>query len=155
MNPNKASGPDGISHRMLKLITNEIAKPLCYIFNWSMINHVFPSIWKEANVSPIFKKENPSLPENYRPISLLSCVGKIFERVVFKYIYNHLISHNLLYNLQSGFLPNHSTTHQLIEIYHSVLLAMENRQHTVLVFCDFSKAFDRVWHAGLLLKLEK
>ena len=102
-----------------------------------------------------FQKGESELAANYRPISLLSCVGKILERIVYKYIYNHLSKYKLLYSLQSGFLPHHSTTHQLIELYHNVLMAMENNEYTALVFCDFSKAFDRVWHRGLLFKLEK
>jgi hypothetical protein len=63
---------------------------------------------------PLFKKGDKSLISNYRPISLLSAVGKVFERIVFKEVFNHLISNNLLYKFQSGFIPGHSTVHQLI-----------------------------------------
>lgn len=75
------------------------------------------------------------------------------ERVIYKHVYNHLINNNLLYEYQSGFLPKRSTVHQLIEIYNTVLNSLEKRETCCFVFCDFSKAFDRVWHKGLLHKL--
>ena len=92
---------------------------------------------------------------NYRPISLISCVGKSFERIVFKNVYNHLMANSLIYKFQSGFLPGHSTVHHLIEVIHHTCLALENYETTCQIFCDISKAFDRVWHRGLILKLEK
>ncbi|PJE78081.1 hypothetical protein CI610_02987 [invertebrate metagenome] len=150
---NKASGPDGISHKMLKLLSSEIAIPLSFIFNYSLSSSIYPDNWKIAHVMPIFKANDASIVSNYRPISLLSCIGKLFERVVHKHIYNFLIENDLIYKYQSGFLPNHSTTHQLIELYHSIITSLENYEHSILIFCDFSKAFDRVWHKGLLHKL--
>ena len=104
---------------------------------------------------PIFKKGDKSDVSNYRPISLISCVGKSFERIVFKNVYNHLMANSLIYKFQSGFLPGHSTVHHLIEVIHHTCLALENYETTCQIFCDISKAFDRVWHRGLILKLEK
>ncbi|PJE78524.1 hypothetical protein CI610_02532 [invertebrate metagenome] len=150
----KASGPDGISHRMLQLLSSEISIPLSFIFNYSLSSCIFPESWKIAHVMPIFKANDASIVSNYRPISLLSCIGKLFERVVYKHIYIFLIENDLIYKYQSGFLPNNSTTHQLIEIYHSIISSLENYEHSILIFCDFSKAFDRVWHKGLLHKLD-
>ena len=80
---------------------------------------------------------------------------KVFERVVFKYIYNHLHAYDLLYDLQAGFRPGHSTVTQLIEIYHTVCLALESKELSCFTFCDISKAFDRVWIKGLIFELEK
>jgi hypothetical protein len=80
---NKASGPDEVSHRMLKQTLNTICKPLCTLFNRSIKENIFPSSWKKANVMPLFKKGNKEQPSNYRPISLISCVGKVMERFVF------------------------------------------------------------------------
>lgn len=151
---NKASGPDGISHRMLKYTSKTIAVPLCKLFNISLCSKSFPALWKLAHVMPIFKKGDRSVVSNYRPISLVSCVGKAFERVVFKYVYNHLITNSLIYQYQSGFLPGHSTVHHLIELTHQTCLALEKYETNCQIFCDISKAFDRVWHRGLLLKLE-
>ena len=103
---------------------------------------------------PIFKKGDKHDPSNYRPIALLSTVGKLFERIIHKHLHNFMIEHNLIYKYQSGFLPNNSTVYQLLEMYHNICMSMEEKKSTCMVFCDISKAFDRVWHKGLLLKLE-
>ena len=154
LDPNKASGPDVISHRMLKICPDKVAIPLQIIFNKSLSQCIYPTSWKIANVIAIFKKGDSSLPSNYRPISLISCVGKVMERVVFKHVYNHLFNNKLIYEYQSGFLPKHSTVHQLIEIYDCILNALETKEICCFVFCDFSKAFDKVWHIGLLHKMK-
>ena len=101
------------------------------------------------------KKGDKSIPANYRPISLLSNLGKIIERIIFKHVYNHLFSNNLLYKYQSGFRPEHSTTFQLIDIFHHICQSFDAKQYSCMVFCDISKAFDKVWHRGLLFKLRQ
>jgi len=155
LNLNKASGPDLVSHKMLKGVAKSISKPLAVIFNRSITESLFPDCWKIANVVPIFKKGEKTSVTNYRPVSLLSCCGKLFERVVFKHMYNFFLENNLLYKYQSGFLPNHSTTFQLIDIFHHICQSFDNKQFSCMVFCDISKAFDRVWHKGLLFKLKQ
>ena len=77
------------------------------------------------------------------------------ERVIFKHIYNHLHMNSLIFRNQSGFLPNHSTVFQLIDIYDQICRAFDEKKSTCIVFCDISKAFDRVWHRGLLFKLRQ
>ena len=74
------------------------------------------------------------------------------ERVVYKYIYNYIIEHSLLYSYQSGFLPGHSTVYQLLESYHNICKNIDtgNRLSSIIIFCDISKAFDRVWHTDLI-----
>jgi len=155
LNINKACGYDLISHKMLKNTVQSVAKPLCLLFNRSLNEGLYPDNWKIANVTPLFKKGDKSEVSNYRPVSLLSCCGKLFERLVFKHLYNFFLENNLLYKYQSGFLPNHSTTFQLIDIYHHICQTFDNKQFSCMVFCDISKAFDRVWHKGLLYKLSK
>ena len=91
----------------------------------------------------------------YGPVSLSSNASKSFERIIFKHIYNHICENELLYKYQSGFLPGHSTVHHLTEINHNTCISLENYEANCQVFCDISKAFDRVWHRGLLHKLEK
>lgn len=150
----KASGQDEISHHMLKNVCNTICKPLELLFNMSLSAAVYPKLWKLAKVMPLFKKGDRHSPSNYRPISLLSTVGKVFERVIFKHMYNYFIENALFYKYQSGFLSGHSTVYQLIEIYHNICLSLEEKKHTCIVFCDISKAFDRVWHTGLYIKLK-
>ena len=155
LNIHKASGPDGISNTMLKYVAKSIAKPLTSLYNRLLKHNHFPDIYKYSHVIPLFKKGERYLPSNYRPVALLSNVGKCMERMIFKRIYNFLSANNLLYKYQSGFVPGHSTTHQLIVIYHHVCQAFDNNQFSCMVSLDISKAFDRVWHVGLLHKLEQ
>ena len=152
---NKAVGPDIVSNRMLLAVRNEISKPLCLLFNKSLNDKIFPDQWKIAHVIPLFKSGDKSLPSNYRPVSLLSCVSKVLEKIVFKNIFNHLHGNKLLYKYQSGFIPGYSTSHQLIELYNKILSALNEKLLTSITFADISKAFDTVWIKALLHKLEK
>ena len=120
------------------------------MFNLFLSNSFVPYIYKQGNVSPIFKKSDPSDPNNYRPISLLSCVGKLMERCIFKHIYNFIINNNILTKFQSGFIRGDSTTNQLLYIYNDFCKAIDEGKEVRVVFCDISKAFDRVWHRGLI-----
>ena len=142
LNPNKAVGPNLISNKMLIAVKNEIVLPLSMLFNKSLKLGVFPSDWKMSHVIPLFKKGDNSLVSNYRPVPLLCCISKVLEKIVYKHLYNHLHQHRLLYKFQSGFLPGHSTNHQLIELYHEILLALDNSQLTSVTLCDISRAFD-------------
>ena len=155
LDPNKASGPDLISNKMIKPVVTVIVKPLCILFNRSLREAVFPDIWKLGNLVPLFKKGDRSKTSNYRPVSLLSNIGKIQERIVFKHMYNHFVNNNLLFKYQSGFRPGHSTTYQLVDIFHHICQSFDEKQYSCMVFCDISKAFDKVWHKGLLFKLRQ
>ena len=149
----KASGPDGISNRILKELSHELSSPYCSLFNQSLRSGIFPSPYKDANVSPVPKKGDLSVVSNYRPISLLNSDAKLFERLVFKHFFNHLQGNNMLSSLQSGFIPGDSTVNQLTYLYHTFCEALDAGKEVRAVFCDISKAFDRVWHAGLVHKL--
>ena len=151
---NKSSGPDFVSPRLLKEGASIIVKPLTKIFNKSLQSAHFPKPWKYANVTPIHKKEDKSLPSNYRPVSLLSQIGKSMEKCIHKHMFNYVNLHQLLTPLQSGFIPKDSTTNQLIHLYHTFCEAVDDGKEVSVVFCDISKAFDRVWHKGFLHKLE-
>ena len=148
----KAHGPDGISNRLLKETAKTISKPLASLFNKSFELGKVPKVWKEANVTPIFKKEDKSLVSNYRPISLLSSLGKIQERVVYIHLYRYLKTNDLLNRRNSGFKELDSAMNQLLLITDKIHKALEQGQEICLVFLDVSKAFDRVWHSGLLHK---
>ncbi len=128
LNVNKASGPDMISHAMLKMAGNCIVAPLTRLFNLSLTTSTFPTIWKRANVVPIFKKNDVAIRDNYRPISLLSCVGKLFERSVFKYVFNFLRYNNAISLKQSGFMPGDSTVYQLAHLYHIFSEALDKQK---------------------------
>ena len=141
---------------MIKICNESITVPLKIIFDESLKNGVFPEIWKRANVVPIHKKEDKSLVKNYRPISFLSIFGKIFERVIYNSLFNYFISNKLFPPSQSGFLPGDSCIAHLLSIIHEIQTAFdENPTDDVRgVFLDISKAFDKVWHDGLLYKLK-
>ena len=84
LNPNKASGDDGISHKMLNGVSKSVSKPLCILMNRSFSEGIFPDTWKLANVILIFKKGDKSQPSNYRPVALLSCIGNLQEGLFLK-----------------------------------------------------------------------
>jgi len=151
----KASGPDGIDNRILKEAMHQLSNPLCDLFNSCLNTCKMPSCWKTANVCPIFKKGDPSLASNYRPISLLNTTEKIFERILHKHIFNFLRANAFFAPTQSGFLPGDSTVNQLTYIYNSFCRALDNGLEVRVVFFDISKAFDKVWHKGVLCKLQQ
>ncbi|MCG7883757.1 MAG: reverse transcriptase family protein [Candidatus Thiodiazotropha endolucinida] len=151
----KSSGPDNINNRILKELAYPISKPLSDLFNYSLSRGSFPDTWKQANVSPLYKKDDPSLVSNYRPISLLSAVGKTMEKIVHKHIFNYFEDNNIITCLQSGFVPGDSTVNQLVDIYNTFCKALDDGLEVRAIFCDISKAFDRVWHKGLLFKLKR
>ena len=150
----KASGPDEISNHILKKLATPLSGPLSNLSNFSLATGKVPLLWKEANVTPIFKKDDPSVVSNYRPISLLSAVGKVLEKVVHKHLFNYIRDHEILSALQSGFIPGDSTVNQLVDIYNTFCKSLDQGKEVRAVFCDISKAFDRVWHRGLLFKPE-
>jgi hypothetical protein len=151
---NKAYGPDDISPRVLKEAAPVIVTSITRLFNMSLASGVFPASWKMANVVPIYKKAEEFFTSNYRPISLLSILAKVFERVVFKYLFNYFRDNFMISIWQSGFLPGTSTVTQLIEIYDQFCKAVSAGKDIRVVFLDISKAFDRVWHEGLIYKLK-
>ena len=125
------------------------------IFESALKLGVYPDKWKKANVIPVHKKESKNLLTNYRPISLLPVCGKIFEKCIYNSLYGYLQSNDILSKSQSSFRKGDSCISQLLAITHEIysnfdaIPSLETRD----VFLDISKAFDRVWHEGLLFKL--
>ena len=115
MSSNKASGLDGISCRLLKEAAPIVSPSLAYITNLSITTGIFPDDWKIARVLPIYKEDNKTNPNNYRPISILPIVSKLIERIVFSQFYAYLMQHNLLTDIQSGFRPLQSTLTALLD----------------------------------------
>ena len=148
LNVNKAYGPDNISGRIFEL-------PLSIIFNNIINNWIFPNLWKSDNITSVHKKDSKQVVKNYRPISLLPLFAKIFERILFIKMYNHFISNNLITKNQSCFIPNDSVTNQLICLVNSINSSLDINLDVRSVFLDMSKAFDIVWHVGLLFKLKQ
>ena len=157
LNSNKAHGCDEISVRMIKLSDAALVVPLKIKFTNCSRCGLFPQIWKCANVVPVHKKNETNLKENYRPFSLLPIFGKILEKLIYDSLYSHLVSCELLNSNQSGFRPGDSTINQLISITHTIFKAFDCNPPLDVrsVYLDISKALDRVWHDGLLYKLER
>ncbi len=153
---NKAHGWDEISIRMIKICDESLLKPLMNIFQHSLSTGKFPDDWKKGNVVPIHKKGDKSIVKNYRPVSLLPIFGKLFEKCIYDTLYSHFQDHNLFSTCQSGFRKGDSCISQLLSITHEIFKGLDANPSldTRGVFLDISKAFDRVWHDGLLFKLE-
>ena len=153
---NKDHGHDEISIRMLKLCESAITEPLYLIFKNCLSSNTFPDVWKKANVIPVHKKGDKQVLKNYRPVSLLPICGKIFEKLIFNALYSFFEDHKLLNPCQSGFKKNDSCINQLVSITHEIYSAFDCNPSLEVrgVFLDLSKAFDKVWHDGLIYKLK-
>ena len=147
LDPNKAHGHDMLSIRMIKLCGNSICKPLSIIFKACLSEGKFPHEWKKANVAPVYKKGNKQSLENYRPISLLPICSKMFERL----IYNETFTFDLSKSIR--FRPGDSCVNQLLAFTHEIYKSFDEGLEVRGVFLDISKAFNKVWHEGLLLTL--
>jgi len=154
MKDKSATGPDNISTRFLKSFSAFIAVPLELIFNKTLRQGILPTIWKHADVTPIYKgKGKRSERSNYRPISLTCICCKISERLVKDHIVQFLASNSVLSTFQHGFMQNRSTESQLLVSVNDWCSMLECGMYVDVVYLDISKAFDSVCHAKLLQKL--
>ncbi len=151
---NKACGPDEIHPRLIKELVNEVSTPLATIFNKSLREGYVPRDWRNAHVSPIYKKGARNLAQNYRPISLTSIICKIMESITKDVILDHLTTENHLSSQQYGFIPGRSTTTQLLNYLNSCIEAIAEGDVVDTIYFDFAKAFDTVPHRRLLKKLK-
>ena len=153
--PNKkAPGQDDITNELIKQLSAAAGSRLVDIFNAGIRLQHFPSSWKEAKVV-VFPKPGKSHrdPSNYRPISLLSGLSKLFERLILNRLGAYANENNLFIAQQFGFRKHHSCNHQLLRVVNQITHGFNQRKATGVVFLDVAKAFDRVWHQGLLFKL--
>ncbi|TLM25096.1 reverse transcriptase family protein, partial [Acinetobacter baumannii] len=156
LQPRKAPGSDGIRNRALKLLPAQLITMLATILNAAMTNCIFPAAWKEADVIGIHK---PGKPKNetasYRPISLLPAIGKLYERLLRKRLWDFVSANKILIDEQFGFRARHSCVHQVHRLTEHILLGLNRRKPipTGALFFDIAKAFDKVWHNGLIYKL--
>ena len=152
----KSPGPDRIHNEMLKHLGKKAQNHLLDIFNQSWSQGKVPDCWKEAEIIPILKKGKPKEdPKSYRPISLVSCTGKLMERMINLRLKHYLETHNLLSNSQTGYREHRSTEDQLALLTQSIENAYQEKKKVLAVFFDLSSAFDKVWKEGLLYKLAK
>ena len=154
LNPSKSVGPNSIPIKLLKIIGCSVSPVLALLVNQSFQSGIFPDKLKIAKVISIFKKGNPELPSNYRPITLLPIFSKIFEKVMYKRLHRFLEIHKVLYSLQFGFQENHSIDHALVSLTEAVRSTLDNKRLGCGIFIDLQKAFDTVNHRILLSKLE-
>ncbi len=150
----KACGPDNITNRMLKLSADSLCVPLSQLINKIFDCKKYPANWKIGIIVPLHKKDKKDNPNNYRPVTLLSTISKICEKVIFDRMFDHIDSHNLLYEQQSGFIKGHSTHDQLLAIVHYLHENIESGKSVKAVFLDITAAFDSVPHNLLLHKLK-
>ena len=155
MPSHKAAGSDGLGARILKIAAPAISLSLSRLINHCIDMGTFPSAWKTAKVTPIYKGQGSKDDKNnYLPISVLPLLSKIFEKHVHQALYSYMRKNNLLYTLQSGFRRSYSTETALIRLTDQLLSDVDNDQVSGLVFVDYKKAFDLIDHDILLTKLE-
>ena len=145
----------GVSTHFIKQTVSSFINPLFHIFNLSFTTGVVPAQFKMAKVIPIFKAGDKSSMDNYRPISLLSSFSKILEKLVALRIMSFLNNNDILSKWQFGFRSGHSTAHPMVHFLNKITDALNNKKHTIAIFCDLKKAFDTCDHQILLSKLKK
>jgi hypothetical protein len=154
LDASKAAGPDGIQPIVLKKCHDSLNVPLAVLFNKSFEEGTVPKEWKLAAVVPVYKNKGQRTdPQQYRPISLTSCVGKVMERLINDALLQHLTKKGLITNNQFGFRPGHSATDEVTLLLHELLTAVADRKSAMACFLDLAAAFDSVPHPAIFQKL--
>ena len=154
LKPSSAVGVDGIPLDAIKKCSAVIGAHLLHIINTSIATRVFPDSWKTAIVTPIHKAGDRSVVNNFRPISILSVLSKITEKVVCMQLMPYLLNNHILSPYQYVYRPSHSTEDALIDAVEWISKAIDKDNVASLTTLDLSQAFDRVDHGILLDKLE-
>ena len=154
MKDNKSPGVDGIPPKLLMETVDQISIPLARVFNLSLKEGVVPFEWKEANIIPLFKKGSRNKSENYRPVSLTSVICKLLERLIKDHMVDFLVKHKLLNSSQHGFLKARSCLTNMICFLEEITKWIDMGSPVDIIYLDFQKAFDKVPHQRLLLKLK-
>ena len=147
-------GPDKISPNLLKHLGPKALQKLLDLFNLSLKTATTPQSWKNATIVPILKPNKPpSCLDSYRPISLTSCIAKLFERILSERLYDHGEREGLFSSAQAGFRRGRGVEDQVLRVSQAISDALERGEHSILALLDFSKAYDRIWRQRLILSL--
>lgn len=152
---NSAPGPDGICTKMLKMTKPIISPILAALFQQSIDTGIVPDDWKVGRITPIYKSGDRSVPSNYRPISLTSIPCKLLEHIISSAVMKYLSEHNFFSNNQHGFQKGRSCETQLFELITDLHQAVHDSIKIDAIFIDFKKAFDKVPHSRLMMKLSR
>ena len=155
LNPHKASDPDDISPWVLQTTAEEISPALSILFQLSLDSGDVPEDWLCANITPIFKKGDRTKPANYRSVNLTAVCSKVIEHILHSNIMTHLDTHSILCSQQHGFRKGHSCETQLLSTIQDIAQAVDKKQQVDVIIMDFQKAFDKVPHQRLLIKLKR
>ena len=150
-----SSGHDNISNILLKCIGPCVVSPLVTIFNESLTMGIFPDVMKLAEVVPLYKTKAKFLETNYRPISLLTTISKVLEKIMYCRVYTFLNDNEQLYESQYGFHNRHSCDNAVGEVISQIVKNLESNQTSIALFLDLSKAFDTLDHELLLHKMDR
>ncbi len=153
LSPSTSCGVDGITARLLKAAGPTIFPVILHICNISIESNTFPDCWKTACITPLHKEGNTIDPTNFRPISVLPCLGKLLERLVHNQVYGYLTANGILSPNQAGFRKGYSMGTCLIEFLHHIYSNIDAGRVSGVLFLDFSKAFDTVEHDIMISKL--
>ena len=154
MKENKSPGVDGISPKILKEAVEQISTPLTHVFNMSLQERIVPLDWKEANIIPILKKGSRNKSVNYRPVSLTLVICKLLETIIRDHLMDFLIKHKLINSSQHGFLKARSCLTNLLCFLEEITKWVDDGSPVDVIYLDFQKAFDKVPHQRLILKLK-
>ncbi|MGB1899487.1 MAG: reverse transcriptase family protein, partial [Candidatus Kariarchaeum pelagius] len=153
LNNKHSSGADGISTIILKKILKPILPALTLIVNQTLSTGIFPDKLKVAKIIPLYKKGDKSIISNYRPISLLPSISKVFERIIYNQLYEYFTNNDLFYKNQYGFRKKHSTELAALELIDRIKRDLDKGELPIAIFLDLSKAFDTIDHDILISKL--
>ena len=154
MKENKSPGVDGIAPKILKETVEQICTPLAHVFNMSLQEGIVRLEWKEANIIPLFKKGSRNKSVNYRPVSLTSVICKVLETIIRDHMMDFIIKHKLINPSQHGFLKARSCLTNLLCFFEEITKWVDEGSPVDVIYLDFQKAFDKVPHQRLILKLK-